>query len=320
MSDDRAIVYFDPKVEKWVYRASSVGRPLRCLVSARQGYTAMDPPKYLLQYAEAGNRAEIIVKAMLRAQGYRISGEQNEVMLAVGETAVIRGHMDAEHIVDTEGVDRPLEVKSMGKSAWEDWHRGGFANFPEYADQMTVYMHAVGEKRGQEVEGFYAIYNRANPGELITMVLKEAPSDIAAIREKVATVEAWGENGLPQCTGAKYACGYDYMCDRNEIQFEELESGTKEVLTQLGEEYNEIVDAMEELEIQKELKREEIRTAMGEKEKVAVSGWSFTYKKPDKPGKTLNTVKLRETLGGELDKYYEDKKVERTLTIRRRST
>lgn len=320
MGDDRAIVYHDPKIGKWVYRASSVGRPLRCLISARQEYVAMDPPKYLLQYAEAGNRAEIIVKAMLRAQGYRISGEQNEIIVPVGDTAVIRGHMDAEHIVDDAGVDYGLEIKSMGKSAWEDWARHGFAAFPEYADQMTTYMHALSVKRGNPVKGFYAVYNRANPGEMVTRVLDEPPSDFAVIREKVAMVEEWGDKPLPNCTGAKYACGYDYMCDRNEIQFDELESGTKETLTRLSEEYNEIVDAMDELEIQKELKREEIRTAMGDKEKVAVPGWTFTYKKPDKPGQTLNTTRLREAMGEKLNEFYEEKKVERTLTIRRRST
>lgn len=319
MSDNRPIVYLDERIGKWVYRASSVGRPLRCLISAKQGYQAMDPPKYLTQAAEAGVRSEVIVKAMLRNQGYRISGEQGEVELPVGDTAIIRGHMDAEHCVDPEGVDRPLEVKSMGQRVWEDWWKDGFAGFPEYAAQLSVYMGAISKRRGREVEAVYALYNRGNPGQMETIVVRTPPADLEAIKAKVLEAEAWGDKDLPQCTGAKYFCGYEYICDRNEIQFTELESGTKETFVRLGEEYGDIEDALKELEVRKELLREELKTAMGAREKVDIPGWGFTYKSPT-PRKSLSVERLRQKMGDELDGYFDSKEVAKTLMVRRKST
>lgn len=319
MSDNRPIVYFDDAVKKWIYRASSVGRPLRCLVSARQEYTAMDAPKYLQQYAEAGVRSEIIVKAMLRNQGYRISGEQDTIEIPVGETALIRGHMDATHCVDPEGVDRPLEVKSMGQRVWEDWWKDGFAGFQEYAAQFTTYLYAMSLRRGKEVEGLYALYNRGNPGQMETIVVRKPPMDFQTIYDKVMTVEGWGDEGLPQCTGAKYACGFDYLCDRNEIQFTELESGTKETFDRLGGEYDDIEEALKELAVRKELLREEIKSAMGDRENVSIPGWSFTFKTPT-PRKSLSVEKLRMKLGDELDGFFDSKEVAKTLTVRRKST
>jgi hypothetical protein len=319
MSDNRPIVYFDPQVNRWAYRASSVGRPLRCLVTARQGYEALEPPRYLSQAAEAGNKAEIIVKAILRNQGYRISGEQGEINLLVGDTAVIRGHMDAEHIVDENGVDRVLEVKSMSKGVWDEWWKDGFNGFPEYAAQLTVYMGAISERRGKEVEALYALYNRSNPGQVETVVVRTPPANLEAIRAKVIEAEEWGDKGLPQCTGAKYFCGYSYLCDRDEMRFEELESGTQTILVELTNEYGDLLEADEDVSVRKEELREKIKTAMGTRGKADVPGWSISVTTP-KAKKSLSIEKLRQRLGDELDQFWTEGETKPTLYIRRKST
>src|SRR3990167_4153134 len=120
MADNRPIVYQEG--DKWVYRASAVGRTIRCLLLARKGYTPLSAPDYLEKAAEAGTHYEGIVKARLRTDGYRIGGEQRFVEIPVGDRAIIRGHLDAGYITsasdETESEPFMLEIKSMSDKVY----------------------------------------------------------------------------------------------------------------------------------------------------------------------------------------------------------
>lgn len=317
MSDNRANVYFDESVDAWVYRASSVGKSLRCLATARQGYDSLPPPDYLIEAAEAGNRYETIVKAKLRAQGYRISGEQNELATEVKPGVIVRGHLDATHCLRPDDpTDRILEVKSMSQRVWDKWLQWGFSGFPEYSAQISVYMHAEAERRGVgAVEALYAVVNRETE-EIETRVIASPPTSIQSIFQKVALAEQFASmSQLPTCDSAsQYMCPYNYLCDKNEVLFEELEEGSEAMLERLCAQQYEIAKTMDELSDKKELVRDDIRVALAGRKAHKLKGWSITNK-PRKSRK-LNLVRLREYMGDKLDEFFEESEGDPVLVVR----
>lgn len=316
MPDNRPIVYHDPNIDAWVYRASSVGRSLRCLSSARQGYDPLPPPEYLIEAAEAGNRYEPIVKAQLRSQGYRISGEQGESEIEVKPGVIIRGHLDGSHcLAPGDPTDRMLEVKSMSQRVWDKWLSWGFKGFPEYAAQLSVYMHAEALRRGvPTVEATYAVINRATD-ELEVRTVAEPPVPIQKLIERVALAELFATmHQLPSCDSAsQYACPYSYICDKYEVLFEEIEDGSEAMLRRLAEEHAEVANTIKVLEDKKEEVRGQIRTALAGRSALKIKGWSFSNK-PRKSNK-LNLVRLREHLGDKLDEFFDEGQTDPVLLV-----
>lgn len=318
MSDDRAIVYFDPKVEAWVYRASSVGRSLRTLSAARQGYDPLPDPDYLVEAAEAGNRFEVIVKARLRESGYRISGEQGELAVEVMPGVLIRGHLDASHcLAPDDATDRILEVKSMSDRVYRSWIVNGFAGFPEYAAQVTTYMAVEAQRRGSPtpIPATYAVVNRET-NDLDIRQLDTPPADFATLTQRVMLVEQFARmNQLPTCDStSKYTCPYDYICDRHDIMFEEIEAGTEAMLIDLGNRWTAAHEMVKAAEDKKADITAQIATALGVREELLVDGFTFTNKAP-KPRKTLNITRLRARLGDELDDYFEESEVRKSVRV-----
>lgn len=316
MGDDRAIVYYDDLVESWVYRASSVGRSLRCLSAARQGYDPLPPPDYLVEAAEAGNRYELIAKTRLRSMGYVVAGEQGEIDYRVSDTALIRGHLDAAHCLSPgDETSRILEVKSMSQRVFDKWLSYGFERFPEYAAQVTSYMYAQAQRRGREgyLEAVYAVINRATD-DMDVRIITEPPADISQIEQKVLLVENFAElQQLPVCTGSQYQCDYNYLCDKNEIVFEEVEEGTEAMLKSLGDEYREIKKLEATLSDRLDDVKSQIALALGVREEVKIPNYTFTHKEGSR--RQLNQFRLREKLGDELDNYYEDVPVAKSIRV-----
>lgn len=329
MSDNRPIVYYDDQIEAWVYRASSAGRSIRCLTAARQGYDPLADPQYLITAAAAGNRYEKIVKDYMRADGWAIVGEQGSMDVEVAPGVVLRGHLDAQHCLQPErGVrddtDRMLEVKSMSKRVFADWSKWGFERFPEYATQLSVYMYAEHERRGVPVEATYAVVNRdaeVEEGELELDIrtIKKPPVEWTSITQKILLSEWFADQGqLPICDSqSKYSCSYSYLCDKDELLFEEIEDGSEEMLRQLAEEYDAIRKLEGDLKSRKGLVGDEIKVALGKRKKVRIPGWSFSMS--SKRNKALDSTLLRKVLNEneiELDDYYTTTEGNPFLTVR----
>lgn len=317
MSDNRAIVYFDQLVDAWVYRASSVGRSLRCLSAARQGYDPLPSPDYLVEAAEAGNRYELIAKTQLRSMGYTVAGEQGEIDYRVTDTAVIRGHLDATRCLSPgDTTDRMLEVKSMSQRVFDKWLPYGFEKFPEYAAQLTCYMHASADRQGRDGfrEAVYAVINR-DTDEMDVRIIETPPMDIKTLIQKVALSEHFAAlDQLPVCDSAsQYSCPYNYLCDRHEILFEEIEEGSEAMLRSLGDEYVEIKKLEKVLEDRMLTLKGQLGTALAGREELKIPQYTFTNKEGTR--RQLNQLRLRELLGDKLDEYYEDVTTARSLRV-----
>lgn len=313
MADNRPIVYFDPEPDRWVYRASSVGRSLRCLVAARQKYDPLPAPQYLLNAAEAGSALEPIIKARLRRSGWQIADEQAEVQIEVGETALVRGHLDAGHAV-REGVAGMLEVKTMSTNVFKKWMTDGFTVFPSYAAQLSTYMH------GTQLPAHYVAMNR-DTNDLDYRHIPEPPIPWHRIEQRVQIAEYMGtRDQLPVCdVTAEYSCPYEYLCDKRDYLFMEVESGEEAVFRNILDQYGEVLKMENDVKGRKEELRAELISAMGVKTKIQAAGYSITYETP-KPRKSLDVIQLRKLLGDDLDKYWAYTNPDKMLTVRKRST
>lgn len=310
MSDNRPIAYNENGT--WVVRASAIGRSARCLSAAMQGYEPLPAPEYLLKAAEAGHRYEEIVKSRLVDElGYEIVGEQDTLEVKVGPNAIVRGHLDAWTIIHPDHGDRMLEVKSMSKRVFEKWTRSRFDGFPEYGAQLATYM------RGARKKAIYAVICR-DDDYLEVIPVDESPVPWSKLVRRVSVAIKNAEAGtLPECDStSQYTCPYDYLCDKKPAFSDEIESGTTEVLRQLGEEYDEIRELEAEIKSRKAVARADILTALGDETKVHAAGWGFSLTEPMR--KTMNTRRLRDRLGDELDTFY-DEKPSQTLRVTRLS-
>lgn len=325
MSDNRPIVYYDPLSAAWVYRLSSVGRATRCLVAARMGATPLAAPQYLIAAAEAGNRFEGVVKDRMRLEGWSISGEQDELEIEVEvphveHRVIARGHMDATRCVNpATGEVSILEVKSMSPRVWQTWTTWGFDRFGTYGAQLSGYMHWAA-MRGIKV-ATYAVINRETE-ELHLRRIEVPPVPWSEVAAKIALAEFLGSRDiLPACDSAsEYTCPYNYLCDRREVLFEELEVGSEVRLVELAEQWQEAVRMRDELAGRVDSIRDEIRTALGARETVKVPGWTFTHKAP-KPARTLDVEALRAELGDDgLARFWVEKARSPVLYIRAATT
>jgi hypothetical protein len=299
MSDNRPIAYLDPDGTA-VYRVSAIGKPLRCLAAARQGYDPLPAPDYLIRAAEEGNRFEPIVINRLRDLGWKIGGTQGVVEIVVRDQprVIVRGHMDAAHAIDPlDGTDRVLEVKSMSARVFDSWLVYRWERFPTYAAQLTGYM--TWARR----PALYAVINRDDPDQFELLRFEEPPLAWDPIASKLLMSEHLAATEiLPVCSGgSEYTCPYDYLCDRREIYFAELESGDDELLLRTAEAYREVLRMEKEIEARKDELRDELATLLGGREKASVAGWKVS--RTESTRRYLDEKAIRLELGDEAKRF-----------------
>jgi len=302
MADNRTYSYVERGVP--IYRASSIGLPLRCLSAARMGETPLEAPEYLRRAAEAGNRYEIIVKDRLAADGYTIGEEQGAVELLVpldGDNghAIIRGHLDASSITAPgDPVDRMLEVKSMSDAVFTKWTAHRFDAFPTYAAQLTVYMQAVGKP------ALYAVVNR-DTDEIELIPYDDPPMLFEDLVTKIRSIEALAaQNIMPPCTGAQYSCAFDYLCDRREIDPSDVPPDDDSLLAAAIQRYEEMRAMGLEYDALKAAARDDVIVALAGRKKADVGEVRVSYATSKR--KRLSVKRLRETLGDAMDSYYDE--------------
>lgn len=244
MSDNRPNIYEDDGM--WVYRASSLGNCVKALVAARLGYEAFPHPDWLLKKFEEGNAAEpVLIDRFLSYHPGKwwmldpnnefayedypyvkhadVHDDQFTCQIPVGNTAVIRGHMDGIATNDN-GDLYVVECKAFAASYWDKYMKQGIEAFPYYATQLSLYMHATG------LPGMFVIGHKNADGimddgcEVHVDMFLDPPLGLGSIKARVAKIERIATTGeLPACDQNQYPCQFVYLHDDDTEEEDVLE-------------------------------------------------------------------------------------------------
>ena len=210
-------------------RASSFGGCIKAQVAACLGYEPMAPPDRMQEVFDRGHTHEEENAAALRAMGYTIGAEQQEVYLdgPVGLGKVI-GHIDGHIYMD----GRSYLWESKSPNAWakfEKAHKTGTYDDPltqRYAWQISVYMLAL------ELEAYVTCWDEENG--VRGFVIETPPYPLTAVEGRLAEIAGWVSSGqLPQlCTVNDYPCPFVYLHE------DDVEVVDDPILDQLVAEYD----------------------------------------------------------------------------------
>ena len=270
--DDRPVVYRDNG--RWVYRASAIGGCPRGLLAARRGYRPLPPPRWLAEAAEAGNQAELHAVSWLKAQGWIVRDQQRAVEWALGETAMIRGHIDGigEARTAKGGKDiRLIEIKSMSDKVFDTWRKQGFAAFPKYAAQLAVYMTVL------KLPALYVIVRRST-GDVIIQWIDEPPVSPALAIRTILQIEAQAEGvEWPGCE-AQYSgwCAWQYLHEVSDEDMGTVAMADMERIQTLAALYDDAKAVRDQAEQALSGLKKQLIQLVGEKAKLQAGLWSIS--------------------------------------------
>lgn len=220
MSDNRPNIYWDDKIDKWVYRASTLGNCLSGLIRLRSGLTPAAPPKWMQQKFAEGNIHEPYIIDQLRQKGWTITrtgeddGGQLEMELEVGEDCVVRCHPDGlgvGHSVNLLGDKRVVEVKALSPGYYETVRRM-MPSF--YQWQLAVEMICAQREDPECMGAVYGYGVKNEAGDEIDRVevqmVNAPPFEEWEIKQRVLRVNRIAEEGppWPECEYKQYPCGF----------------------------------------------------------------------------------------------------------------
>lgn len=301
-----------------IYRMSSSGDCVRALVAKQYEHDEVrwaDTKALLERSAEEGNLHERAVKEKLTAEGWIITGEQDEFVIQVLPGVLLVGHGDG--LIAESAKARPmlLEVKSMSSKQFAKWASGGFKNFPRYAAQITSYMTA-----NPDLDVMYVVKRRED-GLISTTIIKagETPIPFKTIRSKILTAERYRRKGdYPPCDESTWGCPFGYLHDEETEGDEpaELTEEMEAVLADLVGIYRELKaredDGEEAAQERKEKINPSIMNILGGNDlaEVEVGDKRYTVRKMRQDRKWLNLDRLRAEMPEVAEKYQENKAIE----------
>lgn len=309
MSDNRPTVYQEGN--NWIYRASGSGACVRYLVASALGYEDQRGKKtddLLERSAEEGNLHERAIIEKLEAEGWEISGAQDEINLQVIPGVFLRGHR--EGLMTKGEVTQLFEAKSMSTKQFTKWQNNKFDSFDNYAYQISGYMEA---HPGLDVE---YIVKRREDGYTTRMTIPadSPPIPFSIIRKKIVIAEKWRRKGqLPPCDIAnQWGCPVWYLHDEDDDDVEPtpLTEVEQEILGELVEEYLEL-KAVEERGKEAEKARKkinpEILNMLGKLDQTEISrgGTKFRVTRQRSGNSYISKEKVIEIIGEDrLDEVY----------------
>lgn len=250
--DNRPAVYFDPAVDRWIYRASALSRCDRELVAIRNGQEPEPVPDWLMRRFNEGHDFEDEIMARAGSElGMTIQSQQMSVLIPVGKRAAVRGSIDGlgYPLVDKPGkAPAPTDPCALidGKFVGPDLHSkllsGGFAGNPGYAWQQSVYFHGLRAAGFNVVKACLAVGLKEYDGdknaigiEQMDYVWAETIGDgeteplevrmsftLAQIKARVMALEklaaiARESADLPSCCDPRqFPCGTAFLCEEKE--------------------------------------------------------------------------------------------------------
>jgi hypothetical protein len=204
-------------------RASSFGQCIKASVAERLGLTPQEPPAVLAAAFERGDVHEEECAAALRADGWDIGFEQQEV-----ECEGIVGHIDGA-IGREDTHTRVWETKAPSAwAAYERAHKTG-KDTPltlRYKWQSSLYMHALGLEQ---------MVSCLEDGRVKSFVIEVPPFSLEEIRLRRKAIEAW-EQLPPECEEGcfdAWSCPYRYLHDKPAV----VENAEIDRLAEMYDEY-----------------------------------------------------------------------------------
>lgn len=233
---DRAPVYFEvvDGVGRMVYRASALPGCQNELLAWRLGVTGRSTPEWLQARFDAGHDHEpLIMEKIRRTYGFLPYGFQDEVEMPVGETALLRGHIDgldpagnAPLITHVEGkaLFQPtrmewddvvvIDAKALSQSSFEVWQRKGMAGFPHYCWQQAFYCF------GLNASGVVMAVKNKNTDEMIVDYYKKDSTVLVPIVNVIGRIleieRLAADNAVFEydCDNPRYPCPFFPSCKR----------------------------------------------------------------------------------------------------------
>lgn len=224
---DKPMVYFDEKLDRYVYRASALMSCQNALLLARNGVTGHLPPKKMQERYDEGHAQEGLILGKLDADfGFLCYAHQQEVELTVGTGALIRGHIDALSTAESiyvdrldmepyeKELDRPdwvcvVDAKALAPSGFASWTSQGFEAFIYYLWQQATYLYA-----GDWDAVVMAVKDKVTGRVYVDLftkawIKKRLPK--ATLLQRVMWIESQAKKGIlfdDVCSPTMYPCPY----------------------------------------------------------------------------------------------------------------
>ena len=249
---------------KLIIRMSESGHCVRALTAQKSGRyqnIAKAPPVWLQQSADEGKMHEIWIRNELKEKGFAVWGDQEELKLEYPEF-ILLGHIDGKcRFLDaTYDAEELLEIKSMSEYQYQRWHRGKFAEFPQYASQLSCYMTAT------ELNNVRYIVKNRSSGYKDINLLDLSTFPLFPEYQKVITtcntiVDCLEHNKLPEVeyNGASHECrqcAYDKLCisDIDELNLSTLINNKE--LIECTNRYREALSQMDEWKAKRDAEKQ----------------------------------------------------------------
>lgn len=243
MGDDRPSVYHDPDIDRWVYRASSLGSCERRLVAHRRGIHAQPVPDWLQVRFDEGHEWETrILQRWEDDNTGCLALSQDNLILEVGKHAAVRGSIDG---YDDRGTI--VDGKFLGPYLYDRLRSKGISAFPHYEWQQAAYAHAARAK-GYKVDniclamGLKDIEGEGDARRIVGIKemsylwvdVAELPT-VAQIKARVMRLEklaAQEGDVWPDCpTPFEYPCPFDWLHEDRDVAIEVTHEDMVEKLT-----------------------------------------------------------------------------------------
>ena len=321
---------------KPIYRMSGAGECLRALAAERLGYeplprTRSDEDR-LLYYS----RCEALAAAQITDLGYRLEpsslcqlckdrygDERYGIHVEIDTTLfTLVGHLDRRLVLDDNKL--PVEIKSLGRFAWQRFAKERFDGFTGYAGQEACYLEAEG------MPGIYWVLNR-DTGQHLSYIVNDHSNQIKLdgfekislpitfnqIMDKLNEVEVCASEGtLPDSIIIDDCrwCRYKYLCIQEDKNIKEETSSD---LVAASKQYEE---ARELERTANELKQEATQTLLNHSkatkiDKFRVGNISLTYR-GQKVRESIDVKTLKLEVPDLYEKYKKESKPFDDFSIR----
>lgn len=206
-------------------RASAFGACDLKLWAIYDGVQPMEHSDMTKRAFKEGHLHEEAMRQELTADGYEMSGDQEEIELKILPNRLhIIGHIDgfvnlgdsSEFDIKTYGEESRLwEAKAMSRNAFDDWVKDTFDYRPGYAWQLAIYMLGSGRDKAH-----YTV-KRRDDGLIQNWLIDELPKSKSEIRSRALHLYKMFRSGeMPACNangGEKWFCEFWFLHGEDEV-------------------------------------------------------------------------------------------------------